>query len=142
MNTFDNIDLLLKKNNKKQIELTNYLGVPKATYTGWKSGRTKSYTKYLPQIADFFGVRVDYLLGKASNEDLKDMVLKLVEGGEPGRHSVEMDIYVGENIVTLHDGDEERTLSVTEEQMTLLLCVFKLLDKDKYEADKGSEDLK
>jgi repressor LexA len=64
LNTFDTIDFLLKKNHKRQIDLTNYLGVPKAIYTGWKSGRTRSYTKYLPQIADFFGVSVDYLLGK------------------------------------------------------------------------------
>ena len=64
MNTFDKIDFLLKEKKLKQIDLTNYLGVPKATYTGWKTGRTKSYQKHLSKIAEFFDVSVDYLLGK------------------------------------------------------------------------------
>lgn len=60
---FDNIIRLMKKQNKKQKELTDYLGVTKNVFTDWKSGRLKSYQKYLPKIADFFGVSVDYLLG-------------------------------------------------------------------------------
>ena len=64
MNTFNRINSLLKENHKKQIDLTNYLGIPKTQYTDWKTGRTASYQKYLPQIADFFNVSVDYLLGK------------------------------------------------------------------------------
>jgi transcriptional regulator with XRE-family HTH domain len=62
LNTFDRIDLLLKQKNLKQIDLTNYLGIPKTSYTDWKSGRTKSYQKYLSQIAAFFNVSADYLV--------------------------------------------------------------------------------
>ena len=64
LSTFDKIDALLKQKGKKQSELTAYLGIKKNRYTDWKSGRIHSYIKYLPQIADFFGVSVDYLLGK------------------------------------------------------------------------------
>ena len=64
MNTFARIDFLLKEKKLKQVDLTNFLGVPKTNYTDWKTGRTKSYQKHLPQIADYFGVTVDYLLGK------------------------------------------------------------------------------
>lgn len=60
---FDNIMRLMKKQNKKQKELTDYLGVTKNVFTDWKAGRLKSYQKYLPKIAEFFGVSVDYLLG-------------------------------------------------------------------------------
>lgn len=52
----------MKKIGKKQKELTDYLGLSKNTFTEWKGGRNKSYMKYLPQIADFLGVSVDYLL--------------------------------------------------------------------------------
>lgn len=61
-----NILTLLKKQNKKQIELMNYLGLSKNVFTEWKSNRATSYMKYLPQIAEFFDVSVDYLLGKES----------------------------------------------------------------------------
>ena len=62
LNTFDKIDFLLKQNKKKQIDLTNFLGVSKATYSSWKSGRTASFHKHLPLIAEFLNVTTDYLL--------------------------------------------------------------------------------
>jgi len=61
LRTFDKIDFLLKHQGIKQVELCNYLGISKNRYTDWKSGRIASYVKYLPQIADFFGVTIDYL---------------------------------------------------------------------------------
>lgn len=64
MSTIDNIVLLLKEQNKTQKDLCDFLGVTKNAFTDWKSGRIKSYTKYLPQIAEYFDVSVDYLLGK------------------------------------------------------------------------------
>ena len=66
MNTFNRIDFLLRERKLRQIDLTNHLGVPKTHYTDWKNGRTSSYNKYLAQIAEFFGVTVDYLLGNTS----------------------------------------------------------------------------
>ena len=56
--------MLLNKNHMQQKELSNYLGLSKNTMTGWKNGNNNSYMKYLPQIAEFFNVSVDYLLGK------------------------------------------------------------------------------
>ena len=64
LNTFDKIDILLKQQKKKQIQLTDFLGLNKNAYSDWKIGRTTSYTKHLSRIAEFFGVTVDYLLGK------------------------------------------------------------------------------
>lgn len=63
MSTIDNILSLMKAKGKKQKDLTDYLGITKNAFTDWKSGRIKSYTKYLPQIATFLGVTVDELLG-------------------------------------------------------------------------------
>lgn len=56
--------LLLDEKNIQQKELSDYLGLSKNTITGWKNGNNRSYMKYLSQIAEFFGVSVDYLLGK------------------------------------------------------------------------------
>ena len=63
LSVLDKIIALLKEQGKKQKDLTDYLGITKNVFTDWKSGRINSYTKYLPQIADFFGVSVDCLLG-------------------------------------------------------------------------------
>lgn len=60
----EKILFLLQSSKKKQKDLTDYLGITSNVFTDWKSGRIKSYNKYLPQIAEYFGVTVDYLLGK------------------------------------------------------------------------------
>ena len=57
---------LLKNQGKTQKQLCDALGIGKQTFSNWKSGLSSSYTKYLPQIADFFQVSVDYLLREES----------------------------------------------------------------------------
>lgn len=64
MDVLDNILDTMKENGVQQQSLAANLGIHKNNITEWKQGRTKSYMKYLPQIADFLGVSVDYLLGK------------------------------------------------------------------------------
>lgn len=67
METLHKISLLLKEQNKTQKDLTDFLGVKKTSFSAWKSGRNVSYMKYLPQIADFLNVSVDFLLGKENS---------------------------------------------------------------------------
>lgn len=43
----------------KVSELT---GIPKSTFSDWKSGRSVPKTEKLKKIADCFGVTVDYFL--------------------------------------------------------------------------------
>ena len=43
-------------------KLADYLGVNPNVITNWKNGSNRSYRKYIKQIADYFGVTVDYLL--------------------------------------------------------------------------------
>lgn len=45
-------------------DICDYLGLNIQAFTSWKSGKNSSYMKHLPQIADYLGVSVDYLLGK------------------------------------------------------------------------------
>lgn len=68
MRILNNITLLLKEKNKTQKSLTDYLGLSKNIFTDWKSGKCKSYNAYLPQIAEFFDVSIDELVG---NNDRK-----------------------------------------------------------------------
>lgn len=63
MLTFNRIQALLESQNKSQKEICVFLGVTQSTYSDWKAGRNESYTKYLPQIAEFLGVTVNDLVG-------------------------------------------------------------------------------
>lgn len=67
--TLERIIVELQNQNKKKIDLTNYLGLVSSAFGNWQSGRNTSYKKYLHGIAEFLGVSVEYLQGKT---DIKE----------------------------------------------------------------------
>lgn len=75
------ISQLLTDQNKTQKELCDFIGINGNVFTAWKSGKNKSYTKHLSKIAEFFGVSVDYLLGKEKSPavaGLKEKHMRLI----------------------------------------------------------------
>ncbi len=68
MSTIDKIINLLEQKNKTQKELMDYLKLEKSVFTTWKNGKSKSYKKYLPQIAVFLNTTVEYLTDESLNE--------------------------------------------------------------------------
>lgn len=75
----------LELQGKTQKDLMNYLGKSENLFTEWNAGRTKSYTKYVYQIAEFLNVSVEYLKGdtdikkEATIGDLDNEKKKLIE---------------------------------------------------------------
>ncbi len=63
MYTLNKIIALTESQGKSQKELTDYLGLKRGTFTAWKAGHNSSYKKHLPEIAQFLGVSVSYLVG-------------------------------------------------------------------------------
>lgn len=48
------------------------LEIPSSSVSEWKSGKSKSYTRYLPKIADYLEVSVDTLLGNEKSSSSED----------------------------------------------------------------------
>lgn len=46
-------------------------GIPTSTFTAWKKGISAPKQDKLDKIADYFGVTIDYLMGKEGGEDNK-----------------------------------------------------------------------
>ena len=63
MDILNRILKLLAEQKRQQIELTNFLGLDKSTFSAWKNGKSTSYKKYLPEIAKFFSITIDELVG-------------------------------------------------------------------------------
>lgn len=80
---------LLKEFNRQDKELCDYIGVAQSTFTNWKNRNTEPKSKYIPAIAEFFNVSVDYLLNgeeKApapTGEAIRLNVLGSVPAGVP-----------------------------------------------------------
>ena len=102
----------LRAQKKSQLELAQHLGVTQNVITDWKSGRIKSYTKYIHGIADFLGVSVEYLKGE-TDEKRKPPV------NDEGRWSGAV------KTLTSH---EERVILAYRAQPALQAAVDKLLD--------------
>lgn len=64
------IDLIGPKHGAIK-ELAEYLGITPNVVTNWKNGSNKSYRKYLKEIADYFGVSVEYLKGSEGADTKK-----------------------------------------------------------------------
>ncbi|MBR6920901.1 MAG: repressor LexA [Clostridia bacterium] len=60
--TLENILVLIGSKKGSQRRFTEALGLCPSTVGDWKSGKSRSYTKRLPQIAEYFNISVDSLL--------------------------------------------------------------------------------
>lgn len=69
----------MKMRNITDKQLTKDIGINKSAVTDWKTGKTKSYKKYIDKIADYLGVSSDYLLGRSDDPlppvDMKDVTI-------------------------------------------------------------------
>ena len=61
-------------------ELTDVLGVKSSMVTDWRSGKNKSYPKYAPQIADYYGVSLDWLSGLTDEKEKPSAVGEELSG--------------------------------------------------------------
>jgi len=68
LDTLNKIIDIMKQNKIMQKQLTAHLGLGEGTFAEWKSGKSKSYIKYISQISEFLGVSTDYLLGNEQKE--------------------------------------------------------------------------
>lgn len=66
---------LLSEQNRQDKELCEHIGVAQSTFVNWKNRGTDPKPKYIPKMAEFFGVSVDYLLG--NNEDPIDVGVEI-----------------------------------------------------------------
>lgn len=79
LSILNKISSLLKEQGKTQKALCAHLGLKQQAFTNWKNNDNDSYMKYLPQIAEFFGVSVDYLLGTPSPAEASLLPADLLE---------------------------------------------------------------
>ena len=65
---FENIRALREDNDLTQQQLADYLGVAQNTYSQYETGKIADTAQVLVKLADFYGVSVDYLLGRTDKK--------------------------------------------------------------------------
>jgi len=67
---YPNIRNLREDNDKKQIELANYLNVKQTTYSKYELGKINIPVEIFIKLADYYDVSVDYLLGRTKEKTI------------------------------------------------------------------------
>ena len=88
INRMENLKLLRTERNLTQMELAFDLGLPQSTYQQYESGAHQAPYETLIQIADYFGVSIDYLLGRteirlAVNDDSLKVAMRMQQLDNP-----------------------------------------------------------
>ena len=73
----------------RQNTVAQACGVPVATYANWEQGRTLPPINHIPQLADFFEVSTEYLLGVSKRESADRIAIRLMSLPENYRTIVE-----------------------------------------------------
>ena len=63
----NNLKALRKAKGLTQVELARFLGISQNNYSYWENGKVKIDNDSLKKLADFYGVSIDYLLGRADD---------------------------------------------------------------------------
>ena len=99
----DSIKLLRKSRKMSQQSLANALGVSRSTIAMWETAGSQPDNASLLQLADYFGVTVDFLLGREdekakkevaalSDDDLDYQIIKLLSELSPQKQQLALDL--------------------------------------------------
>ncbi len=65
---FENIRNLREDNDKKQIELAEFLNVKQTTYSKYELGKINIPIEVFIKLADYYDVSIDYLVGRSKKK--------------------------------------------------------------------------
>lgn len=66
----DNLKILRKQHNLKQIDMAKIFNISKSTYSTYETGAYEPNIDLLKKIADYFGCSIDYLVGRESEDGI------------------------------------------------------------------------
>ncbi|MDY5264029.1 MAG: helix-turn-helix transcriptional regulator [Eubacteriales bacterium] len=66
----DNLKILRKQHNLKQIDMAKIFNISKSTYSTYETGAYEPNIELLKKIADYFGCSIDYLVGRESEDGI------------------------------------------------------------------------
>lgn len=103
MDIVNKILTLLKEQNKTQQDLVDFLGIKKSVFSSWKSGKSRSYYKYIDKIAEFLNTTPSDLLNYSTiqvKEVKYDRMMNIDSETLPVYKTVEFEYKVPDKVST------------------------------------------
>lgn len=88
-----------KKSGKLQDEVAAGLGIKKNTYSTYETGRSSPALEFIPEIADYFGVSADYLLGRTDNPEPES---------EPEIDTEDIEVLAASSAIPINEWSDEK----------------------------------
>lgn len=123
MTTIEKILTLLEQKGIEQQQFALAIGVNKQKISEWKSGKTKSYMKYIDKIAEFLSVSTDYLLG---TEEKPSINMRDVNGNN---NSIGSNIYNKEIPTEMNDDTRELVQMIQDLSLVQRSQIVVMIDK-------------
>lgn len=58
---------LREQHKIKQADLSRHMGISQGTLSNWETGKHEPGNEHLQKLADYFGVSIDYLMGRTAD---------------------------------------------------------------------------
>lgn len=120
MNFGDRLKELREKKGLSQEALADELDIPRTSITHYEREKKKERlprNERLNKIADFFGVSVDYLIGRAETSELNEVEIKFLQDID----TLSLEEILEKHAITI-DGKP-----VTKEELPVILSVIRSL---------------
>ena len=142
---------LLNKHQTTAYQVAKATGISQNTFSDWKKGRSTPKIDKMQKIADYFGVSVDYLLGKPvqketppalTKKDERDIERKLAETEDNMNRLNDIFSEVSAQVGPLFDGEplDDITRELLETSLRNSLEMAKKIAKQKYTPKKYRKD--
>ena len=77
---FERILSEMERQEKKYAALTEFLNLPRGTFSAWKAGRSRNFCEHLGAISEFLNVDVGWLVtGKANESPVNEKEAELLQ---------------------------------------------------------------
>ncbi len=140
-NMYRIVEDLCRSNGTNLTAMCKSTGIPRSIFSELKAGRTKQLSnKYLPMVANHFGVTVDYLLGNEEKENTPTFNKKDERDIAKDLERLRTNLESGEGL--MFDGDplsDEAKESILA-AMEIGLKMAKAKNKEKYTPKKYRKD--
>lgn len=123
MTTIEKILTLLEQKGIEQQQFALAIGVNKQKISEWKSGKTKSYMKYIDKIAEFLSVSTDYLLGADEKPSIN---MRDVNGNN---NSIGSNVYNKEIPTEMNDDTRELVQMIQDLSLVQRSQIVVMIDK-------------
>lgn len=96
-----------KMKKLKQKDVADTLHLERSTYSGYESGKSKPSIKKLIELADFFNVSTDYLLGRTDNPIILNVIYDVEEDIDLYKIKIAEDISTWDKYISMESSDKK-----------------------------------